>query len=161
MHQVDVRYSEALAREAVRAFYLRTLRERFGWSGAFAFVVSLGALVFLVLGGDRSWIVGAVGACLLFVVLVLLAGYIAHHRNTVGRVGRMTNPQAQFVFEERDLSIASELGSATLSWDSVREVWAFPRFWLFLLSRSSFFTLPVEGVGNDVLAFVRSKARVS
>jgi len=27
MHQVEVRYTEALVREAVRAFYWRTLRE--------------------------------------------------------------------------------------------------------------------------------------
>jgi YcxB-like protein len=161
MHQVDVRYSEALVRQAVRAFYWRTLRERFGWPGILAFIVSLAALVFLVLGGDRSWIVGAVGACLLFVVLVFLAGYIAHHRNTVGRLRRMTNPQARLVFSDRDVSISSELGSATMLWDAVREVWAFPGFWLFLLSRSSFFTFPTEGVAEDVLAFVRSKTRVS
>ena len=36
MHQVDVRYSEDLARAAVRAFYWRTLEQRFGWSGALA-----------------------------------------------------------------------------------------------------------------------------
>lgn len=161
MHQVDVRYSETLARQAVRAFYGRTLRQRFGWSGAVAFIVTLAALVFLVLGGDRSWIVGAVGMCLVFVVLVLLAGYIAHRRNTVGYFRRMADPRARLVFGETDLSIASELGSATLAWDSVREVWVFPRFWLFLLSRSSFFTLPTEGISDDVLAFVRSKARVS
>jgi hypothetical protein len=161
MHRIDVRYSEVLARQAVRAFYWRTLRERFGWSGALAFVVSLSALVFLVLGGDRSWIVGATGACLVFVVLVLLAGYIAHHRNTVGRVRRMTDPRAQFAFSETDISLASELGSATLGWDAVREVWAFPRFWLFLLSRSSFFMLPTDGIGEDVLAFVRGKVTVS
>ncbi len=117
MHQVDVRYSETLARQAVRAFYWRTLRERFGWSGILAFIVSLAALVFLVLGGDRSWIVGAVGACLLFVVLAFVAGYIAHHRNTVGRLRRMTNPQARLVFGDRDVSISSDLGSATLLWD--------------------------------------------
>jgi hypothetical protein len=42
----------------------------------------------------------------------------------------------------------------------VREVWAFPRFWLFLLSSWSFVTLPLEGVGEDVQASIRSKVEV-
>ena len=46
-------------------------------------------------------------------------------------------------------------------WSSVREVWAFPRFWLFLLSRSHFVTLPLEGVSEATLSFIRGKARVS
>ena len=161
MHQVDVCYSEALAREAVRAFYWRTLRERFGWSGALAFIVSLAALTFLVLAGDRSWFVGAVGACLLIVVLILVLGYAAHYRNATQRFRRMADPVARFVFAERDFSISSELGSATLAWSSVREVWAFPRFWLILLSRSHFVTLPLEGIGEDLQSFVRGKVQVS
>jgi membrane protease YdiL (CAAX protease family) len=59
MHQVDVRYTEPLVREAVNAFYWRTLRQRFGWSGWVALVVTLVAFGVLVLGGDRSWVVGS------------------------------------------------------------------------------------------------------
>lgn len=161
MREVKVRYSEALVREAVRAFYWRTLRQRFGWTGALAFVVTLAALAFLVLADDRSWIVGFAGACLVFVVVILAFGYIAHYRNTMRRFRRMTNPEARFVFTERDFSVTSELGSATLPWSSVREVWAFPRLWLLLLSRSSFVTLPLEGVDQEVLSLVRAKVPVS
>jgi len=161
MHQVDVRYSEDLAREAVRAFYWRALRQRFGWSGALAFLVSFGALAFLVLAGDRSWFVGFVGACLLFVALILAWGYMAHYRNTTQRFRRMTNPQARFVFSDNDLSVTSELGSATMLWSSIREVWEFPRFWLILLSRAQFITLPLEDVGEDTRTFIRSKTKVT
>jgi hypothetical protein len=161
MHQVHVRYSEALARAAVRAFYWRTLSRGLGLLGLLGFAMSLANLGFLILAGDRSWLVGFVGATLFFLLLLVPVGYIIHYRNAVRRYRRMTNPQAQFMFADSDLSIASELGSATLLWDAVREVWAFPRFWLILLSRSSFLTLPTEGVGEDVLAFVRSKTRVS
>jgi hypothetical protein len=161
MHQIDVRYTEPLVRAAVNAFFWRTLRRRFGLSGVFALVVTLIALGFLVLGGDRSWVVGFAGACVLFVVLVFAAGYIAHYRNTTGRLERMARPEARFVFTDADLSVTSDVGSASLAWSSVREVWAFPKFWLFLLSRSQFLTLPIEGAGEDVLALIRSKTTVS
>ena len=159
-HQVDVHYTEALARAAVRAFYWRTLRQGIGWLGLAAFLVGASALGFLVLAGDRSWVVGFAGACLLIFVLIIGWGYVAHFRNTTARFKRMAEPRARFVFRDDDISITSDAASATLSWSSVREVWAFPGFWLFLLSKSQFFTFPTEGVGDDVLAFVRSKARV-
>lgn len=161
MHQVDVRYSEALVRAVARAFYWRTLTRGYGLLGLLGFAMSLANLYFLLLAGDRSWLVGFVGATLLFLLLLMTVGYIIHHRNLVRRSRRMTNPQTRFVFSDKDLSFASELGSATLSWDVVREVWAFPRFWLIMLSRSSFLIVPTEGVAEDVLAFVRSKTRVS
>lgn len=161
MHQIDVRYTELLVREAVNAFFWRTLRRRFGWSGAVALVVTLIAFGVLVLGGDRSWVVGFSGAAILFVLLIFLFGYIAHYRNATGRLKRMARLEARFVFTEQDFSITSDLGSGSLSWSSVREVWAFPRFWLFLLSKSQFLTLPIEGVGEDVRALIRSKADVS
>ena len=65
------------------------------------------------------------------------------------------------MLRENDLTVSSDQGSATLPWSSVREVWAFPRFWLILLSRAQFITLPLGGVPDDTLAFVRSKTKVS
>jgi hypothetical protein len=73
----------------------------------------------------------------------------------------MAEPRASFLFGDGEFSVTSDAGSATLPWSSVREVWVFPRFWLFLLSSSQFLTLPTDGIGEDVLAFVRSKAKVS
>src|SRR5262249_17290142 len=144
-----------------RAFYWRTLRRRFGWPGLLAFCVSGADLGFLILAGDRSWVVGFTAACLLICAFILAWGYWAHTRATTARFRRMTDPNAQFVFRDRDFSITSDLGSATLLWSSVREVWAFPDFWLFLLSRSQFLTLPIQGVSRDALALVRSKVKVS
>lgn len=161
MHQVDVRYTEPLVRAAVNAFFWRILQRRFGWSGLTALVVALLALGFLVLGGDRSWVIGFTGACLLFVVLIFAVSYTAHYRNATARLKRMSKPEARFTFSDRDFSIASELGTASLTWSSVREVWAFPTFWLILLSRSQFLTLPIEHVGGDILALIRRKTSVS
>jgi hypothetical protein len=40
MHQVDVRYSQALVRAAVRAYW-PTLRERFGWPRSGSVILGL------------------------------------------------------------------------------------------------------------------------
>jgi hypothetical protein len=161
MHQVDVRYTEPLVREAVNAFFWRTLRRRFGWPGWVALAATVAVFCFLVVSGDRSWLVGFMGAAILCVLLIFAMGYIAHTRNTTRRFARMAEPKARFVFTDRDVAIASDAGATTLAWSSVREVWAFPKFWLFLLSKSQFVTLPIEGVGEDVRTLIRSKVNVS
>lgn len=73
----------------------------------------------------------------------------------------MTSPQARFVFADNDVTLVSELGSATIPWASIREIWEFPDFWLILLSRAQFITLPIAGVGEDTRAFIRGKIKVS
>jgi hypothetical protein len=161
MHQVDVRYTEPLVREAVNAFYWRTLQRRFGWPGWAALALTVAAFCFLIVTGGRSWLVGFMGAAILFVLLIFAIGYMAHTRNTTRRFARMAEPKARFVFTDLDVSISSDAGATTLAWPSIREVWAFPKFWLFLLTKSQFVTLPIEGVGEDVLALIRSKADVS
>lgn len=161
MHQVDVRYTRPLVLAAVNAFYRRTLLRRFGWSGWASLAVTLSALAFLTLRGIRSWVVGFIGAGILFIVLIFAAGYIAHYRNTTGRFDRMSQPEARFVFSDDGFTITSDQSTSTLSWASVREVWAFPDFWLILLSQAQFLTLPIEGVSEDIKTFIASKTTVS
>ena len=161
MLQVDVRYTRSLVVAAVNAFYRRTLLRGFGWSGWASLIVTLIAFGFLVLRGDRSWVVGFIGGGILIIVLILAGGYIAHYRNTTGRFDRMTKPEARFVFSDEGFTITSDAGTSTLSWASVREVWAFPDYWLILLSKAQFLTLPIEGVSADIKTLIGSKTTVT
>ncbi len=92
MHQLDVRYTEPLVREAVNAFYWRTLQRRFGWPGWAALALTVAAFCFLIVTGGRSWLVGFMGAAILFVLLIFAIGYMAHTRNTTRRFARMAEP---------------------------------------------------------------------
>ncbi len=161
MHEVTVTYTEELARQAVRAFFWRTLRSRFGWLGLLALLLVTTALAGALWLGDRSWFVGFLAACLLSAILIFAVGYSAHMRNTLGRFRQMTSRQANFVFRDADFTITSQLGSATLQWSAVSEVWAFPAFWLLLLSKAHFVTLPLQGVSESALAFVRARVHMS
>jgi YcxB-like protein len=159
MHEVDVRYTKALVHAAVRAFYWRTLGRAYWLALALSIPVAL--FVSLLLEGNRSWLVGALGAFLLSFLVYLLVLYQAHHRNTVGAFRRLGKPQGRFVFSDSGVAISSDVGSANVPWSAIQCVWTFPRFWLFLTSPSSFFTLPTDGVGEDTLAFIRSKTKIS
>ena len=98
------------------------------------------------------------------VVLVpagVLAVYAAHWRSTVGRIRRMQVPMSRFTLNDMELSVASELGTATIPWALIVEVWEFPELWLLLLSKSYFVTLPTDGVPASALAFIRGKVKAA
>ena len=152
-----MRYSEEIAREAVRRFLARRLRELFDVKFRIAAVVAIGTLCWLLWTGNRSWLVGAVATLLVLVPVALLAVYAAHWRNTVVRIRQMQVPMARCRLSDTELTIASELGSATIPWTLILEIWQFQRVWLLLISPSYFVTLPTDGIPAAALEFMRTK----
>jgi hypothetical protein len=152
-----VRYSEEIAREAVRRFLARRLRELFDVKFRIAAVAAIGTLCWLLWTGNRSWLVGAVATLLVLVPVALLAVYAAHWRNTVVRIRQMQVPMARCMLSDTELTIASELGSATIPWTLILEIWQFQRVWLLLISPSYFVTLPTDGIPAAALEFMRTK----
>jgi hypothetical protein len=118
-----------------------------------------GGLAYLIAQGDRSWFVGALLALLVFVGVFFLVIYLAHIRNTVGRFRQMRVPEATLSCTEDHFTVSSELGSATMPWSAITEIWHHPRFWLILFSKSQFSTLPLDCLNDDTRAFIIRKTQ--
>jgi len=159
MNEIKLRYSEPLLREVVRVFVIRTITRGFGWRFFIVYSSLAVNVAYLVFHGDRSWVVGALAATLLFVGIFFLVIYLAHYRNTIGRFREMRVPEASFSYTEEQFTVASELGSATLPWSSIVEVWRYPRFWLILFSRSQFSTLPLDCLDAEAQAFITRRTQ--
>jgi hypothetical protein len=158
--EASVRYSEPVLRRAVRTFMMRRLIKGLGPLGLAALALLLMGEVALIAAGDRSWSIGLFGGVLLFVVLWIAAVWQAHLRNTIGALRRMRAPEASFTLHETDLTIRSDRGAATIPWSAIEEVWELPRCWLFFTAPNQFFTLPTDGLSQEMLAFIRSKVRI-
>ena len=159
MNETKLRYSEPLLREAVRSFYFRAVIRGFG---PFFFVMCAllaVCLAYLLWSGDRGWAVGAFAAALLFIGIFFLVLFLAHHRNTIGRFRQMRSPEATLSYDDERFTLTSELGSATMPWSSITEVWRFPRFWLLLFSRSQFVTLPLDALDESTQDFITHKTQ--
>jgi hypothetical protein len=154
-YNITLEYTEALLRQAVFAFWRRTVGT--GFFVATALLVCL--LAFDVWHGDRSWMVGALGGFLVFGLGFVLLIYIVHLRNTLARFRRMGAPSASLTLQEASFTMSSGLGSSSLQWASVTEIWRYPSFWLVLFSKAQFVTLPLACVPADAQAFIL--ARVS
>lgn len=147
---VRLHYSESLLRAAVFAFWRRSV--------GVGFLVALGvvfaAWVFLLWQGDRSWVVGLLGAVLGFGGVFVVLVYFVHLRRAIAKFRAMGAPTATWSMDDASFTLASGLGSTTLAWSSIVEVWRFPEFWLAFFSRAQFVTLPVAGLPEDVKAFI-------
>jgi uncharacterized membrane protein len=77
-YRAHVVYDRDVIAEAARRFAFRSIR----WDGFAVFFVLVGVLAYLIATGDRSWIVGLVGAVVLFATIGALLSFLSR---TVGR----------------------------------------------------------------------------
>lgn len=156
-HQATLLYSEPLLRRAVVAFWRRTVGRGF----LVAQVAVAVCLAALLRQGDRSWVVGAFATILVLSVAFLAALYVVHYRNAMGKFREMGAPQASMLAEESGFTFASGIGSSSLRWASVREVWRFDEVWLLLFSKAQFVTLPVGCLPPEMRAFILERVKAA
>ncbi len=152
-HIVTLEYTETLLREAVFAFWKRTV----GVGFFVALALVLGSLAFLVWRGDRSCVVGALGAIAVLGLGFAFVLYWAHLRNTMAKFRGIGAPVATLTLDDERFGVSSGLGTASMPWSSVIEVWRFPTFWLLMLSKAQFVTIPLGTVSSEMQAFIISR----
>ncbi len=152
-HIATLEYTEPLLREAVFAFWRRTV----GVGFFIALALLLGSLAFLVWRGDRSWFVGALGAFFILGLGFAFVVYFVHLRNALAKFRGMGAPIATLSLDDASFSMSSGLGSTSLQWSAVTEVWRFRSFWLLLFSKAQFVTVPLATVSAEAQAFILSR----
>jgi hypothetical protein len=150
-------YSEPLIRSAVLAFWRRTL----GLGFFVALLTVAVGLVVLRVQGAAGWVLGAVGAVLVMGALFMVALYFVHYRRALHTFRKMGGHAATFRAEDSSFTFSSAIGSTTLRWSAVAELWQFSNVWLLLYSKAQFSTLPVACVSHELLAFVRERVQAA
>ena len=154
-YEIPLTYSEALLREAVVRFWWRAI----GWNFLIATAFVMLVFGFLLYQGDASWVVGFLGAALALIVGLMIALYVAHYRNTLYKFRQMKSPHAVLTVSEPSFTLSSDVGSSTLKWSTIVEVWRFPTFWLLLFSKAQFSTLPLAGVSPEVQTLILERVK--
>jgi hypothetical protein len=156
-HRATLTYTEELVAQAVRLYWRKTVGLRL----LFAVALMISFLTWRLIDGDRSWIVGLVGAVVLLGVFVPLAVYVTHYRNSMGKFREMSQPTAELVADQDAITLSSERGSSALKWELVKEVWRFETVWLLLFSKAQFVTLPLADVPEPMQGFILERVRRS
>ena len=156
-HEATLIYSEALLRQAVFAFWRRSV----GVGFLAALLVAVLGLVVLVAQGMASWLVGTIAAVLVLGIAFATFVYIVHYRNSLRKFRQMDKPQATFRADESSFTIISDIGPTTLQWSAVKELWQFPSVWLLLYSKAQFSTLPLACLSPETQAFILQRVRAA
>jgi len=156
-HRTTLRYTEQLVAQAVRLYWRKTVG--FGLLGAVALMIAF--LTWRLIDGDRTWVVGLVAAVVLLGVLMPVAVYVVHYRNSMGKFREMSQPSAELVAEQDTITISSDRGSTSLKWELVKEVWRFDTVWLLLFSKAQFVTLPLDDLPGPMQDFILERVRAT
>jgi YcxB-like protein len=156
-HEITLHYDESLLRRAAFQIW----RRQIGVGFIITLVVLAVGLVTMIANGDTSWLVGAAGTTLGMGILVRIALYVVHYRRALQRLKMMGKPEATLILSESSFTISSEIGSSTLPWSAISEIWRFPDFWLLFVSRSSFSTLPLADFSAEAKAFFIERVRAA
>ena len=153
LQTVTLHFTKPLVTAAVNRFWLRTVGVPF----IVAYTLMVLFFGYLVAAGDRSWLVGALGTVLIVAFALLAAIYIRHYRESIQRFRNLGSDEAVLEFDETMFRLSSEIGKSEMKWNLITEVWVFPEFWLVLITRAQFFTLPTADMNERVQSFLRSR----
>jgi ABC-type Co2+ transport system permease subunit len=157
MHSATLKYDERLVNRAVRSYWRRSL----GLSVLVGVPLICVFLAIQVASGDRSWYTGLLaGAAILGVGMPILV-YWVHYRNSMAKLRDMKQPVATLVADEESFTLTSDHGSSTLKWEAIKEIWGFQGFWLLLFSKAHFATIPLEGLSEEMRAYILEKVKRS
>ena len=144
---------------AVRTFLWRRAVLEFGWNGLAALIALLGFLLVDIASGDRSWFAGALTAIPAALAALLIAVWLTHYRNSIGKFRAMTTPEAVWTLTDESWTVAAGTGTSTMPWKAITEVWQMPDFWMLLIGKNQFLTLPATHVPAETLAYLLIKTR--
>jgi hypothetical protein len=149
-YEAKFSYDMSLLREALYGYWWRAVTGRL----LLVVVVTFSSLVYLWLGGDRSWHIGAAGTVLVFGLGMIAAVYFVHSANMKRKLKDMGAPEATFSATESSFTVVSGAGSSTLPWSSVTNVLKLKRCWLLSFSKAQFITVPLVGVSEEMRMFI-------
>ncbi len=150
-------YTESLMRRVVFAFWRRTVGVLFPLVLlAMAALIAIGASLY-----GMNWYLVVLAAVVILGTLLVIAIFVTHYRHTLGRFRRLKSPSATLSVNRELFTVTSDLGSSTLKWHAVTELWRFPEFWLVMLSKAQFVTLPLSGIPAEMQQFIRERAQLA
>jgi hypothetical protein len=115
METIKLKYSEAFIKRAVKSYWWKQISPLFLGVTVTMFIF----LVYLLLNGDRSWLVGLLAGVVSLAIAVITASYFVHLTRALGRLRRMKAPEATLELTENRFRVASDVGESEFEWSII------------------------------------------
>ncbi|WP_198147282.1 YcxB family protein [Gilvimarinus polysaccharolyticus] len=153
METIKLEYSKPLIKRSIKDYWWRQVGPLFLAVAIFM----IGFLIYRIVQGDRSWLVGLVGAIVIMAVVIMVASYVVHLKRSLSKLGSMGKPEATLELEDNRFRISSGAGSSEVEWSLITKVWCFNETWLLFFSAGEFMTLPIKNISNENKKYILSK----
>jgi len=150
MESYKLKYSEALIREGI----LRYWKKQIGVIFPLITVLLSVYLVYLLVTGNRSWLVGVLGTVIFLAIVTMAASYFVHMGRSLKRLRRMKSPEAFLELGEDKFKVTSDVGSSEIQWSLVQKLWRFENIWLLFFSGGEFMSIPVAELPDEAKSFI-------
>lgn len=153
METIQLEYSKLLITRAIKSYWWRQVGPLFLVTTIFMSAF----LIYRVLEGDRSWLVGLVGAVVFMAIAIMTATYFVHLRRSLTKLENMGLPIATLELGEEQFHVSSNIGRSEILWSQITQVWRFNEVWLIFFSAGEFMTLPISSISEENKEFIINK----
>lgn len=149
MHETELHYSEELIINAVKSFF----RRKIGVAVPIFTVLITAFVIYNIIDGDRSWLMGAIGT--LNVMLILFIGilYFSHKYFALKWFRRFDGGLVALSMDEDQFHLSSNVGSSHLKWNLIDKIWDFDGYFLVIFSLNEFVTVPTDQMSAEAKEF--------
>jgi hypothetical protein len=83
--------------------------------------------------------------------------YFLHYRQGMAKLARMQQPQAVLELTATALTATSQAGAFSAPWSTFTGLWQFGGFWLLIVGKGQFMTLPLADLGEEAQTFIAAR----
>ncbi len=144
--EVTVEYTPELIRSAIFRYWVAIV-------GPFSFgalAVVGGACSYLLLTGERSWVIGSMTTIFVILTSMLAFAYFRLLGISMAKFRRMETPTALFRFTDTTIYIETDSGKSEFTWRSIDKILKFPDIWMIVFVGGGQITLPTKTIDSDL-----------
>jgi hypothetical protein len=153
-HRFEVFVTRKHTGSALRRFLLRDE----GIFASFIYLITVVLVVYDARDGRLHWISIVILTLLGMLLLAYVVAFWLRRSQTDDLLRRLGDSPIQYLLGEEEIRTESILGSSSVKWEMVRQIWIYPDLVMVFFSRNTYITIPGEQIPTAALEFLRAKA---
>jgi hypothetical protein len=153
--QYSITYTEALLKTAVYRYFQVILGLWFP-----LLLVAVGAIViYLAWMGERSWKVGAIGALVFVITVIIGTLFVDCLRRAKASAVELAQAKVELGIGNEGLSFQSPLGTAQIPWRKIKGFHDFGRIILLQFRQGGYSSIPVASLDPEGIEAIKTNIR--
>ena len=154
-HTFEVRVSQRDADIALRRFIFRGA----GWGTLVASALCLAFVLYDISDGGIGRLGVAILTLLSILALFYVVAFMTRRKQMTDLLRRLGDAPVLYCLDDSELGTQSALGSSTLKWEMIQQLWIDPDVTLVFYARNGYTTIPTRQIPADALDFLAAQVK--